>query len=224
MDHGSGMMSRHHADVPNLYVGKVSPIDNDDQSIERGQAIYKIQCESCHGELGLGDGVAGINLDPAPAPIGRASLMLSDEYLYWRISERGAPFGTAMPSFESILVEKDRWDVINYLRHLGFTAGIMDDGLDQSLDGQSLTEHITMVEKATQLELITPENGELFLSIHSLIEAYILDHPDLTSSQGMDNNLVEILDVMIADGVMNQEQAEIFLSVHAQLDDSGLMQ
>jgi len=45
--------------VPKM--GKGSPIDYDDQSIERGQAIYQIQCESCHGELGLGDGVAGIN-------------------------------------------------------------------------------------------------------------------------------------------------------------------
>jgi len=29
---------------------------------------------------------------------------------------------------------------------------------------------------------------------------------------------------MAADGIINQEQAEIFLSVHAKLDDSGLMQ
>jgi len=61
MDHTGGMMSRHYADISKIFVGKGSPIDYDDQSIERGQAIYQIQCESCHGELGLGDGVAGIN-------------------------------------------------------------------------------------------------------------------------------------------------------------------
>jgi hypothetical protein len=40
----------------------------------------------------------------------------------------------------------------------------------------------------------------------------------------VDKNLVEILNVMAADGIINQEQAEIFLSVHAKLDNSGLMQ
>ena len=111
------------------------------------QAIYQIQCESCHGEFGLGDGVAGINLDPAPAPVGRTSLMLSDGYLFWRITEGGVPFGTTMPSFESILDDNQRWDVINHLRYLGIIAGTIDENLVPSFNEQSKLEHITMVEK-----------------------------------------------------------------------------
>jgi len=223
MDRSGGMMSRHHTDIPNIYVGKVSPIENDDQSIERGQAIYQIQCESCHGEFGLGDGVAGMNLDPVPAPVGRTSLMLSDEYLFWRITEGGVTFGTAMPSYESILDDNERWDVINYLRYLGITAGTIDENLGSSFDEQSEQEHITMVEEATQLGLITQEGGEIFLSLHALIEEYIVAQPHLISPGGMDNNLIEIFNAMIADGLINQEQADIFLSVHAKLDDAGLM-
>jgi len=55
--------------------------------------------------------------------------MLSDGYLFWRITEGGVPFGTAMPSFESILDDNQRWDVINYLRYLGITAGTIDENL-----------------------------------------------------------------------------------------------
>lgn len=224
MDHGIGMMSRHHADPPELYAGKVNLVNKDEKSIERGGVIYQIQCESCHGEYGFGDGAAGLNLDPAPAPIGMTSLMLSDEYLFWRISEGGAPFGTAMPSFESILDEKDRWDVINYLRHLGIAAGMMDEELDPSFGEQSMSAHMRMVEEAIQEELITPDDGQLFLTIHSQIEAFILNHPELISPEGMDNNLDEILKGMLAEGVIKSGQADIFQSVHKKLNDAGLMQ
>ncbi len=82
-----------------------------------GKQIYQFKCESCHGVFGLVDGVAGINFDPAPSPIGMTSLILSDEFLFWRISEGGALYGTAIPSFDSMLDEKDLWDLINYLRY-----------------------------------------------------------------------------------------------------------
>lgn len=223
MDHDSGMMSRHHADPPELYAGKVSPVDKDEKSIEREGVIYQIQCESCHGEYGLGDGTAGVNMDPAPAPVGMTSLMLSDEYLFWRITEGGVPFGTEMPAFEAILDEQDRWDVINYLRHLGIAAGTMNEVLDPSIGEQSVSEHVSMVGEAIQQELITPDNGQLFLTIHSQIEAFILNHPERISPEGMDNNLDEILMGMVAEGLIKSGQADIFKSVHEKLDEAGLM-
>jgi hypothetical protein len=113
--------------------------------------------------------------------------------------------------------------VINYLRYLGITAGTIDENLVPSFNEQSEQENITMVEEATQLGLITQEGGEIFLSLHALIEGYVIDQPDLLSPGGMDNNLIEILNAMVADGLINQEQADIFLSVHAKLDDAGLM-
>jgi len=91
--------------------------------------------------------------------------MLSDGYLFWRITEGGVPFGTAMPSFESILDDNQRWDVINYLRYLGITAGTIDENLVPSFNEQFEQEHITMVEEATQLELIAPMEGEIFFSL-----------------------------------------------------------
>ena len=75
----------------------------------------------CHGETGLGDGVAAAGLNPAPPSIAMTSQMLGDDYMFWRISEGGAmePFNSAMPTWKAVLSEDQRWDVINYVRSLG---------------------------------------------------------------------------------------------------------
>ncbi len=66
----------------------------------------------------MGDGPAASALDPAPAPVAHSSQMLADDYLFWRISEGGTPFGTTMPAWK-MLDEQARWDMINYMRALG---------------------------------------------------------------------------------------------------------
>ncbi|MBK7452347.1 MAG: cytochrome c [Anaerolineales bacterium] len=59
----SGMMARHHAQVPEQYAGLTSP-DVTDDALLRGAGIYKINCLACHGETAAGDSVAGAALDP----------------------------------------------------------------------------------------------------------------------------------------------------------------
>jgi mono/diheme cytochrome c family protein len=39
-------------------------------------------------------------------------------YLFWTISEGGAPVGSAMPPFKQTLNEGDIWKIITYLRAL----------------------------------------------------------------------------------------------------------
>lgn len=39
-----------------------------------------------------------------------------DRSMFWTVSEGGAPFGTAMPSFKDRLPESDRWAVIAYIQ------------------------------------------------------------------------------------------------------------
>lgn len=120
MGPGSGMMARHQATVPPDYAGVTNPVPATEESLARGEETYSAYCETCHGAGGLGNGPAGENLDPAPAPIAHTSQMLGDDYLYWRISEGGAmePFNSAMPAWKETLDEQERWDVINYIRAL----------------------------------------------------------------------------------------------------------
>ncbi|HUF37579.1 MAG TPA: c-type cytochrome, partial [Anaerolineales bacterium] len=123
-----GMMQRHMAPLPEEYAGLANPVRADAGSIERGRAIYASSCAACHGDEGRGDGPAVENLSPAPAPLARSAKMLSDAYLFYRVSEGGgfAPFDSAMPPFKTALSEAERWDLINYLR--GFSARPGGDG------------------------------------------------------------------------------------------------
>jgi len=132
-DDMAGMMERHMAPLPDAYTSLANPVPADTASLERGQAIYAANCAICHGDDGWGDGPAAENLSPAPAPVAHTARMLSDGYLFYRVSEGGsfAPFNSAMPPFKATLSETERWDVINYLRSLSDRSlgdGAMMDG------------------------------------------------------------------------------------------------
>jgi mono/diheme cytochrome c family protein len=105
---------------PAEYAGLKSP-KMSDSDIEEGKNKYQINCASCHGESGLGDGPASASLDPKPQPLALNESGLSDGYLFWRISEGGLqdPFNSAMPSWKSVLNEEQIWQVIAYLHQLG---------------------------------------------------------------------------------------------------------
>lgn len=105
---------------PSEYAKMKSPKPSDSDLAE-GERIYQVNCASCHGEKGLGDGPASASLDPRPQPLAQNSSGLSDAYMFWRISEGGlmAPFNSAMPAWKSILKEDQIWQVISYIRMLG---------------------------------------------------------------------------------------------------------
>jgi mono/diheme cytochrome c family protein len=90
-----------------------------------GRAIYEQHCHYCHGRKGLGDGPVGLALTPKPANFVRDAKRMakSDEELFKSISEgmRLADGGDAMamPPWQTILSEKERWDVLAYIRQLG---------------------------------------------------------------------------------------------------------
>lgn len=109
----------HKQPIPQAFAGLENPIAPDDDSLAKGKALYEAQCVSCHGETGMGDGPAAASLNPPPAPIARTACRMSDAYLFWRISEGGAQWGTAMPAFGNTLSEEDIWHLVNYIRSLG---------------------------------------------------------------------------------------------------------
>jgi mono/diheme cytochrome c family protein len=116
-----GMMARHHAEIPAGYAGLTNPVPSDDASLSRGAELFALNCASCHGERGMGDGPAASALDPAPAPVAQTSQMVAGDYLFWRISEGGVPFSTSMPAWK-VFDEQARWDLVNYMRALGAAA------------------------------------------------------------------------------------------------------
>ena len=169
MGPGHGMMDRHHSVVPEDYVGLVNPRVSYEASLARGEEIYQLHCATCHGDFGNGDGPGGVSMDPKPDPIAHTSQMMSDAYLYWRITEGGKPFGTGMISYEAILEPSERWDVINYLRALGkgdihpqrFMGGKPFD------HDEELAHRAEMLFKAVEDNVISQKEADTFVMIHT---------------------------------------------------------
>lgn len=93
---------------------KKSPIPASAKVAEQGEKVAKVNCVSCHGSKGKGDGAAAVALNPKPADWTSKRVQdESDGELFWKISTgRGA-----MPSWRH-LPENDRWALIQYIRTL----------------------------------------------------------------------------------------------------------
>ncbi|MEZ4621308.1 MAG: cytochrome c [Caldilineaceae bacterium] len=215
----SAMMTMHHAEIPAEYAGLTNPVAADATSLTRGQEAYALYCTSCHGETGMGDGVAAATLEPAPAAIARTSQMLSDDYLYWRISEGGVHFDTAMPAWGVAIAEETRWDLVNYMRSLG-ANGVVGMGLDPAAEAAM---HAEMVAAGVEAGVISAEEGEIFLAVHDALDAEMAGRRG-TGTGPMMNQQSQVLTTMVEAGAVTQAEADTFITVRDALLNAGLMQ
>jgi mono/diheme cytochrome c family protein len=220
-----GMMTRHHAPIPAQYAGLTNPIPAEEASLEHGAALYATNCASCHGDGGMGDGPVGSSLNPAPAPVAHTSQMVADDYLFWRISEGGAPFGTSMPAW-NILDEKARWDLVNYMRALGAgtvnpASGMGGAAYDPAVQAAQQAE---ILVRAVEQGVVTQEEADTFKLVHDAAEQYRINHPDVINSDG---NAAEreaaILAALVKEQIITHAQADAFTDIHNRLGASGLM-
>jgi mono/diheme cytochrome c family protein len=100
--------------APAAEKAKKNPLPNDKKVVEQGEKVAKINCVSCHGATGKGDGAAAVALNPKPADWTSGRVQdEADGELFWKIANgRGA-----MPPWKH-LPENDRWAVLRYIRTL----------------------------------------------------------------------------------------------------------
>lgn len=93
---------------------KKNPLPADQKVREQGEKLARVNCVSCHGAKGKGDGVAAAALNPKPADWTSKKVQEeTDGEIFWKISNgRGA-----MPPWKH-LSENDRWALIRYIRSL----------------------------------------------------------------------------------------------------------
>lgn len=95
-----------------------NPVPADLVSVGRGEVLFSLHCSACHGPTGQGDGpvTAFWNEENRRPPNLTEERManLPDGTIYQFISNG---IGT-MPPLRENLNERERWDVINYLRTL----------------------------------------------------------------------------------------------------------
>ncbi len=92
------------------------PIPATADSVQRGQVLFGIVCQPCHGPAGQGNGpTAKFFPTVKPADLSSAAIQsLADNDIFLVITQG---FGV-MPSMAENLDSQDRWDVINFVRTL----------------------------------------------------------------------------------------------------------
>ncbi len=102
-------------EAPAAEKAKKSPVARTPESVTAGKKIAETNCAPCHGPGGKGDGPGAAALPKKPADwTSKAVQAETDGALFWKISKGNPP----MPPWES-LPEKDRWNLVNYVRSLG---------------------------------------------------------------------------------------------------------
>jgi mono/diheme cytochrome c family protein len=94
---------------------KKNPFAGKADAAASGKQIFTTTCVACHGTTGRGDGPAAAALNPRPANYTTSAISgESDGALFWKMSEgRGA-----MVAFKTSFSEKQRWELVTYIRTL----------------------------------------------------------------------------------------------------------
>lgn len=123
-------------------------------SHSNGKVLYDLNCASCHGDSGRGDGPAGIGLEPLPSDFHDADLMENFSVYQAYNSIRFGLMGTGMRAF-SELSEVEIWDLAFYVKALRE----QEEGLDtielrKEFDGIINEIGLENVAKLTDKELL----------------------------------------------------------------------
>ncbi|MEJ2597551.1 MAG: cytochrome c [Anaerolineales bacterium] len=92
-----------------------TPVPSSSASIQRGQQLFSITCQVCHGKSGNGLSPLTPYFSPPPADLtGDKVQGMTDAQIYKVVSQGF----NVMPSMAENLSPSERWDVINYVRTL----------------------------------------------------------------------------------------------------------
>ncbi len=92
-----------------------NPLKGIIESAKKGGKLFNQICFECHGDNGGGDGPSAYMFDPKPANLASKKVQeQSDGALFWKISEGNG----AMPSNKETFTEKERWQLVNFIRYL----------------------------------------------------------------------------------------------------------
>lgn len=104
--------------------------------VEKGKDLYKTNCASCHGDNGLGDGLASAALDPKPRDFTNIDGWKNGPTFYgmYKTVNDGIA-GTGMIAYEFISPE-DRVAMIHYIRTLASYPEVTQKEIDEKLEPQ----------------------------------------------------------------------------------------
>jgi len=97
-----------------------NPVPANQESLAAAQQLFQDNCVLCHGEKGEGDGPGAKTIKVKPANFADPKLQASetDGALFWKMTNGRGP----MPSWKDDLTDKERWQLVKYIRKLGKDA------------------------------------------------------------------------------------------------------
>ncbi|MFA6033336.1 MAG: cytochrome c [Myxococcota bacterium] len=151
--------------------GKEVPVDSVQRieiaamgDVAAGEKIYKVNCASCHGFGGGGDGVAASKFIPRPVSHRNPDVMgsLDDSMVFKVVREGDKATGSvsAMPAFLAGVNELDVWDLIAYLRTMHLRIDAFIPGGAYFITKSYRVMSPERIQKAVG-EALTPEEEEL---------------------------------------------------------------
>lgn len=99
--------------APARAASRSNPLPSSAATIKQGQAVYKRDCELCHGVRGAGNGQLAPTLPTRAADLASRKVQAqSDGAMFWKIREgRGV-----MPTTQVTMTDDERWAVVTFLR------------------------------------------------------------------------------------------------------------
>lgn len=96
-----------------------NPVKPTAASIAKGKAVFAKNCVTCHGEKADGDTPTGKALNPPAENLTDPAFQKdhTEGQIFTSITK--GVTGTGMTSWEKAISEKDRWNLVNYIRSLG---------------------------------------------------------------------------------------------------------
>ena len=92
-----------------------NPFSKDADAWKKAEETYNTLCVVCHGEKGLGDGIAAIALKPRPTNLTLERVQKqSDGAIFWKLTNGKVP----MAPYKESLTEEQRWQMVSFIRYL----------------------------------------------------------------------------------------------------------
>jgi len=100
--------------APDKYVKMPNPVKADAKSISAGKALFLVNCESCHGKKGIGNGTKAPDLKTIPGNFTKDAFQSqTDGTIFYKMTEGRNEMPKAKKDLPNDI---DRWNLVNYLR------------------------------------------------------------------------------------------------------------
>jgi len=102
--------------VPAADKAQKNPVPSSAESIKAGKELWSMNCKSCHGSKGLGDGSKAAQLKTEPGDFSTPAFQSqTDGEIFYKLSEGRDD----MPASKKKIPDtEDRWNLVNYIRTL----------------------------------------------------------------------------------------------------------